>query len=845
MFKTTIVKIYILILLFSIFSITSASVDNISQKQRALIESTLFDLEKKLTNWKTQIDQYYSERFFKIEGQAEDIKKVLLLLQKGSYKGSVYKIVQSWRLTIEKLHINIVGCPPENPFSGLDLLNEADLAADSDLYQRNKKFYDDYLSFTRTIDQKQELYSRAYFEVLSLLNKCRALLLNQPEGSDYRLYYSLKQVIADIYREILILPMIFQISWQNKVTEVRNILQMGGPQGYYSIISELLIWVLFGAFIVFLSRRFSVLQEKVETILDGIIDKLGSSYKVSKIIVFILEVFSRSATWVSLIFTSIFLKELLKRSYFLELELPLTAIEIYSYYKIIYVALRYSVVKLKTSAIITLSYPKQLRLLRDLSQFLKVTFIAALGLNIINFITSKSILFQVSSWVAIALILGQVTYTLNKWKVDLYKHISNESPSILLVGGVRKALRTPFFSILVVPFIAIFLLLQEIFLYSYNQLQRFDWVKKISANILIFKARHYAIGEEQIKERPAPELYVNQVLSRGNIPIDMFVEREVYYEAITYISNALTNQDETMVNTLVIEGYKGSGKTTILHKLAEHFEESTSIVVLDMDEMYKTNPNGENINSLLQGLDPERKHIVFIDNLHKCFLLETHRKKLLQNIIDLSLALQKTLFVCLAVQRTSWQHVNNTMNIEKYFSKVLSLPTFQYNELKLLIEKRHKRTRYKVSFAEIALKDEKLSTITDHEIKALDKLVKIIWQKSGKNPLLALNIWCSCLSLDAGILSAHYPKELTPYSYKDLDVDSLFVLSTLMRYHSMNIKEISYALADSYSEYQLIIMLGLLVSKKIISKDLDGCYFINLVNYWGLLKYLEVNGYVT
>lgn len=844
MFKTTVIKIYILILLFSIFSVTSANVKNMSQKQIALAESTFLDLENKLTNWKTQIDQYYSERFSKIERQAEDIKEVLRLLQKGSYKGSVYKLVQSWRLTIDKLRINIVGNPPRNPFSELDLLNEAELDAGSDLYQRNKKFHDDYLSFTRIIDQKQELYSRDYFEVLGLLNKCRALLLTQPEGSDYRSFYSCKQVISDIYREVLILPMIFQIIWQNKVTEIRNTLQIGGPQGYYSIISELLIWILFSAFIVFVSRRFNYFQEKVETILDGIIDRLGSTYKISKIIVFILEVFSRSATWISLVFTSFFLKELLKHSYFLELELPLTSMEIYAYYKIVYVALRYSVVKLKTSAIITLSYPKQFRLLRDLSKLLKVIFIAILALTIINFITSKSILFQVTSWVINSLLLGQTTYILNKWKVELYKRFSYKSSSAFLVG-IRRALRTPFLSILVVPFIAIVLLLKEIFLYSYNQLQRFDWAKRISANILILKARHYAIGEAQIKERPVPELYVNQVLSKGNIPIDLFVEREVYYEVITHINNALTNQYETTGNTLVIEGHQGSGKTTILHKLAEHFEDNTNVIVFDMDEMYKKNPKVENIKSLMQGLAQESRHLVLIDNLHKCFLPETHQKKLLQNIIDLSLSLQKNIFLCLAVQSTSWQHVNNTMNIKKYFSKVMSLPTFKYNELKLLIEKRHKRTRYKLSFAEIALKDEKLSTTNDHETKALDQLVKIIWQKSGKNPLLALDIWCSCLSLDAGKLSAHYPKELTSYPYKELDVDSLFVLSTLMRYQSMNIEGLSCALAYSYSEYQLIIMLRLLVSKKIISKDLDGYYFINLLNYWDLLQYLEVKGYVT
>lgn len=847
MFKTTVVKIYILILLFSIFSVTSANVESSSQKKVALAESTLLDLENKLTRWKTQVDQYYSERFLQIDEQLASANKSLHDLNNGSYTGSAYKLVQDWRRHIDRLHTNIIGTPPANPFSETKLVSEEELEVGSELHQRYNLFYNEYLKFTREIDQNQERYSRSYLDVLGLLSKCRASILNRSNDSDYKVYFSLRQVVIDIKREVLILPKIYQISWQNKLVEIKHSLQISGLKGYYFVVSELIIWMLFFIFIIFAARRFEIFQEKVEAILDSLIEKLDSAYKISKILVYVLEIFSRSATWVLLFLSSLLLKELLKHSLFFEFELPLTALEIYSYYKIAFVALRYSLVKLKTSALLNLSYATQLRLLRDFSSLLKMAFISILLLSSINFFTSKSILFQVTFVATIILLLGQVIYIMNQWKVNLYKHLSHETSSSSL-NIVRTLLRVRFLSALIVPFVAIALLGIWLFSHIYYELQRFEWVKKVSAKILILKARRHATNSEQTLDKAAPNVYTNQVLANNDIPLDMFVDRTQYYEIIDYINaSQVQTSGGTLNNTLVISGTYGAGKTTFLYKLAEHFSDNYNVMFFDLESECKKDPDLGSINFLFQDLDPTLKHIVFIDNFHKCFLPNSTYKKLLQEITSQSISLGRNLFLCLSVQATPWKHQENTINLSNYFSKTLHLSRFNYDEMNQLIEKRHKRTRYKVSFAEIALKDERLSTIKDHESKALEQLLKIIWEKSGKSPRLALHLWCECLSADGdNALTASYPKDLIPtFLYKNLDTDSLFILSSLLRYHAMNFKEFCSALEDAYSEEQLRLKLSQLCRKNIILRDLDGYYFFNPWVYRDLLQYLEVKGYVT
>lgn len=846
MFNTTIIKQIALILTISISTLINASVDDTLPVQNASTNNNLIDLEEKLKNWKSKINQYYSDRFLQIDEQLASATRTLHDLNNGSYKGSTYKVVQDWRRHIDKLHTNIIGTPPANPFSETKLISEEELEIGSELHQRYNLFYNEYLKFTREIDQNQERYSRSYLDVLGLLSKCRASILNRSNDSDYKVYFSLRQVIRDIKREILILPKVYQTSWQNKLTEIKHSLQIGGLKGYYVVVSELIIWILFSIFIIFAARRFDIFQEKVEAILDSLIEKLDSAYKISKILVYVLEVFSRSATWVLLFFSSLLLKELLKHSLFFEFELPLTALEIYCYYKIAFVALRYSLVKLKTSALLNLSYATQLRLLRDFSSLLKMAFISILLLSSINFFTSKSILFQVTFVATIILLLGQVIYIMNQWKVNLYKHLSHETSSSSL-NIVRTLLRIRFLSALIVPFVAIVLLSIWLFSHIYYELQRFEWVKKVSAKILILKARRHATNSEQTLDKSAPNVYTNQVLASNDIPLDMFVDRTQYYEILDYINASQTQTEGSLNNTLVISGTYGAGKTTFLYKLAEHFSDNYNVVFFDLESECKKDPGLDSISFLFQDLDPTLKHIIFVDNFHKCFLPNSAYKKILQEITSKSIALGQNLFLCLSVQATPWKHQENTIRLSNYFSKTLHLSRFNYDEMKQLIEKRHKRTKYKVSFAEIALKDERLSTIKDHESKALEQLLKIIWEKSGKSPRLALHLWCECLSADGdNALTARYPKDLIPtLLYKNLDTDSLFILSSLLRYHAMSFKEFYSVLGDAYSEEQLRLKLTQLCRKNIVLKDIDGSYFFNPWVYRDLLQYLEVKGYVT
>ena len=79
--------------------------------------------------------------------------------------------------------------------------------------------------------------------------------------------------------------------------------------------------------------------------------------------------------------------------------------------------------------------------------------------------------------------------------------------------------------------------------------------------------------------------------------------------------------------------------------------------------------------------------------------------------------LEDNIFICVTAQRTSWNHVCNTLCLEDYFFDVISIPSFSYDELEILIDNRHKLTSYIISFEEIALKDEKISSLNDHAEK--------------------------------------------------------------------------------------------------------------------------------
>lgn len=123
--------------------------------------------------------------------------------------------------------------------------------------------------------------------------------------------------------------------------------------------------------------------------------------------------------------------------------------------------------------------------------------------------------------------------------------------------------------------------------------------------------------------------------------------------------------------------------------------------------------------------------------------------------------------------------------------------------------------------------------------------MKVIWQQSRKNLYLALQLWCDCLSLDQeNVLIAHYPKPLTLFDYKEMDLETLFILAAFLRYASLTFEEVCFCLENSYPKELVIVKVKALAEQKILQKQ-EHSFFINPVYYWSLLKYLEVKGYVT
>lgn len=572
-----------------------------------------------------------------------------------------------------------------------------------------QNFYDDYLSFTKEIDQYQERYSRSYLETLVLLNKCRAFVLNQKNDSDYKIYFSFYQVVQDIQREILILPKIYLISFENKITEINNNLQIGGIKGYYTVLSELFIWLILIVFVIFSVRRFDDFQDKMESFLDVLIEQLNKNNQISKWFIYILEILSRSAAWVLIIVSLKILKWLLQHSLFFELELPLNILEIYGYYKVAFFALRYALVKIKSSNALPLSYSKQLRLFKDFFNLLKVFFFSLSVLNVINFVTAQSLLYQFSFWLFSAFIFFYLYYILNQWKIVIYKDFSDKT-SHLFLSVLHKSLRTKILSVLVVPFLAIGWLIFSVTSMFYHYLQRFEWMKKISAKLLIFKVRRTVSFEEKRIDERLPDDYKNQILLHDDIPSAMFVETSEYFEMRDYIDEWL-KKESLEGDSLVLKGYYGTGKTTLLEKIKDDYEKNVPVIYINLAIFFNENVQQHTLQHILKDLDFEQRYIVVMDNFQKCFIQTQKRKEFLSDLISYIVEFNHNILFCFSCESVSWDHMNHIQMLESYFSKIITLSKFSYDELKLLVEKRHKRTAYQISFAEIALKDGKMTSV--------------------------------------------------------------------------------------------------------------------------------------
>lgn len=260
---------------------------------------------------------------------------------------------------------------------------------------------------------------------------------------------------------------------------------------------------------------------------------------------------------------------------------------------------------------------------------------------------------------------------------------------------------------------------------------------------------------------------------------------------------------------VAITGETGSGKTTLINMASrELFKENIPLVIdtsepvhseKDLSEILARSFNVKNATSLKQieaSIQKKpAKDICIIDNLNLIFGRSVNGLALLQKLLDFLVRTQGQVFWLVTCSTFSWQYLDKTVNIEKYFQKIIRISSISVKDIEEIILNRHKLSGFDLHFEANGVVSENRQFKRIAKDDARQAYLKEIFfdklnQISAGNITIAMLFWLRSIHeirgdktvVDTGI-------ELDYTFLNQLDENELFTLASLTNFEKLTLAD--------------------------------------------------------
>ena len=712
-------------------------------------------------------------------------------------------VLNLWRSFVEDSFSNISGKvigynPPEiinydeflveNGVS-LEKINTLDA-----LYQQSIK-----LTLNQTIhfDLAQEEDSLQYNKILLYSGKLRSKLYQRLKKlNDNSIKQLSNDTIADLWREINIIPIRWTATFYSKMLEFKGHLN-AGVMGYFFVAKEIFLFSLLVAFLFGFVRVFN----KLVNIFENIASKsLKQSYRSKKHWVwpYLLTITQKSIPWLLLFLGIHPLAEMLERTTINELAKFVPYIDYYIIYKLAVIITSYTITKIKTHKLISISYVKQLKLLNALTGIYLLLSVNMAILHTINTVVGKAIVYGLFMQLFLGLGFLYIIMLIDRWRAEIYHGLCRATSKRIsqLFKSHFRSFYTP-----IISFISVGIILLH-FLYTHFKewVGQFDFSKKISAKLFLVQVKRASGSKQRKKSYEKPIEYIKQFYEQEHNS-NLSTKRKEFETCCSTIEHWLQNKN--MMHSLIIHGPSGSGKSTLLLSLkksleADNFKQiSLPQKIISPDELIdklKELLGGEaqDIDLLIQEwrANIQTKIVVCIDDMHNLFLSHAgglEAIKMLMKIINSDI---DNIFWCVTCHRYAWFYISKVLDRYQCFDKLVALETWSAESLQGLILNRHKETNYELSFDDIFFTLEK-DHLNDTMEQMKSNFFKVLWEQSNGNPAFAIRLWLKSLHYDGlKTLRICLPPEQSDVDFAEMGDEVHFICAAIIRHELLSIAQI-------------------------------------------------------
>lgn len=254
--------------------------------------------------------------------------------------------------------------------------------------------------------------------------------------------------------------------------------------------------------------------------------------------------------------------------------------------------------------------------------------------------------------------------------------------------------------------------------------------------------------------------------------------------------------------------------------------------LLTADERQKV----KNIDALEQLiLEREERIICVVENIQHLFLRTVDGFDTLEYFLLFATRTNTKIYWLLSCAQYSWQYLNKVIQVEKFTQPPIHLESFTVEEIREIIQKRHRVSGYQMIFdaAEDVANSRKYRKLASEEER--QKYLKMLFfkdltEKAGGNLSVATLLWLMSIKVESKeAIRLPGTIDFDPSILKQLPAEELFTLAALLQHESLN--TLNHARIFHQDEQKSLMQLERMHNLGYLQNDENGGYAIHPLLY--------------
>jgi hypothetical protein len=259
--------------------------------------------------------------------------------------------------------------------------------------------------------------------------------------------------------------------------------------------------------------------------------------------------------------------------------------------------------------------------------------------------------------------------------------------------------------------------------------------------------------------------------------------------------------DMGLGGTALLVAERGGGKTHLLRRLADRFDDRALILDCPRDGFESVQrallreldaPESQELGAALEQLGDRAPRFIAIDNYDRLArpVIDGHRElaKMAETVRDL----ETSVVWIVTFDRAAWEYIEHLRDDHAMPSQMIELPAWTEEQIGALIDLRTREAQLEPDFSKLEIPRQFDEVGYDsQEERTRFGIHRILWDTSGGNPQVAMELWADSLGVDrTGKTIPHLPRPMSAAALEAAHPSALLVLRMLLRAEGSRLDEL-------------------------------------------------------